>query len=175
MLHHIWFRGKDPLPLTKEVLFQDPYIGKILAGYIKTLLFVEVAIRTTLASQPILTMYDLEMFILSHPVFAGKSRFQDACVGRLEFHPLVKEAFGLGNLKEMPEDFPAISTSELVRLLFAPQIAEQMRQGKRLSQKRSLSVKTALTKLASQYGLNQCCQLGRQQLILLPDKVGYFG
>lgn len=151
--------------MTKESLFQDPRIGKILAGYVKTLLFVEVAIRTSLASQPILTMYDLEMIMLTHPVFAGKKRFEDACIGKLQFHPLVKEGFGLKNLEKIPDDFPAISSSELVRKLFAPEI--RMRGGTRLSDLRSKSVKASLARLASQYGFNQWTQLGRQQLNLL--------
>ena len=158
--------------LTKESLFQDPRIGKILAGYVKTLLFVEVAIRTSLAGQPILTMYDLEMIILTHPVFAGKKRFEDACIGKLQCHPLVKEGFGLKNLKPIPDDFPAISSSELVRKLFAPEIRAQMVGRARLSNVRSRSVKASLEKLASQYGFNQWTQLGRQQLNLL---VGCWG
>jgi len=160
------------LALTKESLFQDPHIGKILAGYVKTLLFVEVAIRTSLASQPILTMYDLEMIMLTHPVFAGKKRFEDACIGKLQFHPLVKEGFGLKNLEKIPDDFPAISSSELVRKLFATQIRAQIGGGKRLSDLRSRSVKASLQKLASQYGFNQWTELGRQQPNLL---VGCWG
>ena len=159
--------------MTKESLFQDPRIGKILAGYVKTLLFIEVAIRTSLASQPILTMYELEMIILTHPVFAGKKRFEDACIGKLQFHPLVKEGFGLKNLKKIPNDFPIISSSELVRKLFAPQIRAQMAGNKRLSNLRSNSVKASLQKLASQYGFNQWTQLGRQELKNAGWMLGY--
>jgi hypothetical protein len=59
--------------LIKEELFKDPFVGEFLAGFARILLFVEAVIRTSLASQPILTMFDLEMSVLCHPFFAKKN------------------------------------------------------------------------------------------------------
>jgi hypothetical protein len=147
--------------LIKEELFKDLFVGEFLAGFARILLFVEAVIRTSLASQPILTMFDLEMSVLCHPFFAKKKRFEDASMGKLQNHPLVKEAFGLSQLKEVPEDFPPISSSELVSKLFSPPIiAKMLGKGERLSNKRSRSVRTSLMKLAAEYGFTHWSQLG---------------
>ena len=66
------------------------------------------------------------MSILCHRLFAGQRRFEDACIGKLQNHPLVKKAFGLELLKDMPEDFPTISSEEVVCKLFSPPIVLQM-------------------------------------------------
>lgn len=106
-------------------------------------------------------MFDLEMSVLCHPFFAKKKRFEDASMGKLQNHPLVKEAFGLSQLKEVPEDFPPISSSELVSKLFSPPIiAKMLGKGERLSNKRSRSVRTSLMKLAAEYGFTHWSQLG---------------
>lgn len=153
---HCYYSGS-----TKEELFQDRFVGEILAGYSKTLLFLEAAIRASLASQPILTMHDLEMILVGHPVFGGKARFEDALAGQLQFHPLVKEAFGLEHLHKIPDDFPVISSVELMGKLFSPPILREMLcQGKRFSGKRSRSVLSSLSKLASEYSLGDWRLLG---------------
>lgn len=101
------------------------------------------------------------MSILCHRLFAGQRRFEDACIGKLQNHPLVKKAFGLELLKDMPEDFPTISSEEVVCKLFSPPIVLQMcSTGSRFSNGRSRSFKDSLMKLASEFGFSHWNQLG---------------
>ena len=127
------------------------------------LLFVEAVIRLCLASQPILTMHELEMVVLGHPLFAGNLRFEDASIGKLQYHPLVRDAFGLDQLKEMPEDFPTITSPEVVQKLFAfPIVYEMLGKGTRLSNQRSRSVRNSLIKLATENGFSHWSELGQR-------------
>ena len=134
----------------------------MLAGYVKTLLLVETAIRTSLASQPVLTMHDLEMSVLSHPMFRKTKRLEDVSIGKLQFHPLVQKAFGFEQLEVIPEDFPRLSSSELIVKLFSePIVAPMLGSGSRLSMKRSRSLVDSLMKLAAEYGFSHWNQLGQ--------------
>ncbi|CAK9002676.1 unnamed protein product, partial [Durusdinium trenchii] len=147
--------------ISEDQLFKDRFVGKILAGYVKTLLLVETAIRTSLASQPVLTMHDLEMSVLSHPMFRKARRLEDVSIGKLQFHPLVQKAFGLEQLEVIPKDFPQLSSSELMVKLFSePIVAPMLGMGSRLSRKRSRSLVDSLMKLAAEYGFSHWNQLG---------------
>ena len=135
-------------------------MGEILAGYSKTLLLVASTIRVALASQSIVTIFDLEAAILLHPMFKNKDGFEDACIGKLHYHPLVRRYFGLDSLGEIPASFPTISGSELLRHLFSADVLQQLGGGSRLSNTRVRSVTAGLLKIAEKYQLDDVRHLG---------------
>ena len=146
----------------QEALLKDPHVGDILSGFVKTLVFVSSAIRLVLVSQPITTIHDLETAILTHPMFENKNRFEDACIGKLQFHPLVRHHFGLNDLPTIPASFPAVSGLELVHKLFSADVVKSFsRVGSRLSNKRANSVYGALNQLAEAYRFDDFRKMGR--------------
>ncbi|OLP79848.1 hypothetical protein AK812_SmicGene39802 [Symbiodinium microadriaticum] len=144
----------------QEELLKDPYVGDILAGFASRLLLVASYVRASLLSQPILTIHDLEMHILSHPMFKGKRSFEEARLGKLQFHPLVKHHFGLNDLPSIPQSFPAIGGMEILQYFFSADVLSTLVHGTRLSGARARSAFGALSKIADAYHFDNFRELG---------------
>ena len=150
----------------QEELLKDPYVGDILAGFASRLLLVASYVRASLLSQPILTIHDLEMHILSHPMFKGKRSFEEARLGKLQFHPLVKHHFGLNDLPSIPQSFPAIGGMEILQYFFSADVLSTLVHGTRLSGARARSAFGALSKIADAYHFDNFRELGLHRLCL---------
>ena len=121
----------------------------------------------SLVSQPILTIHDLEMHILSHPMFKSNSRFEDACMGKLQFHPLVKHHFGLNDLPIIPKSFPAIGGMEILGHFFSADVLSTTQgKGTRLSGARARSAFAALSKIAEAHHFDDFRELGLHRFCL---------
>ncbi|CAJ1374477.1 unnamed protein product [Effrenium voratum] len=148
--------------ISEVELLRSADIGPILAGYVKTLVFIETVIRVTLASHPVVTLHELEQYILQHRMFAGKSRFEDALVGKLQFHPLVQDAFGLTHLGSLEGllEFPRISSADVIRSLFSAPVLSCFAASKRFSDLRARSMTASLAQLAASNGFSDFRQMG---------------
>lgn len=138
--------------VTEAQLFADKDVGPLVAGVAKMLLVVEATIRICFATQVIVTLHDIERAILEHVLFNGKNSLEEACLGKLQFHPEVARRLQLYEISGgIPSKFPEITAMQLVQKLFA--VAEAGAQQKS-GAGRMLSVASGLQELAKARGFD---------------------
>ncbi|CAE8732678.1 unnamed protein product, partial [Polarella glacialis] len=145
--------------MTETELLLDLDVGPLLGGVAKMLLLVDATLMVCISTQVMLTLYDLERAILEHEVFKGKRRFEEACLGKLQFHPEVARRFQLDKLPGgIPKSFPEISSVEIAEELFSEPLLTSV--GSRYSDIRARSFENSLRSLAKARGLEDFRMLG---------------
>ncbi|CAJ1376746.1 unnamed protein product, partial [Effrenium voratum] len=101
----------------------SPEVGNLLKGVLKMLYTVETVLHTAFATQPVVTIADLEAAILQMPAFKQVSKFKEAELGELQKHPEVLRRLRLNEPSlpclPMPKSFPSFSHEEIIKCLVA--------------------------------------------------------
>lgn len=93
-------------------------VGNLLKGLLKMLYTVETVLHMSFATQPIVTIGDLEAAILGMPAFKQLKSFKDAQLGELPRHPEVLRRLRLDDPNRpaltVPRSFPKLTPDFII-------------------------------------------------------------